>query len=251
MKSFHTQEKSAEQDGTFHGGFVRPQGNSSPAVLLPKKDELAKVNPAEAQDRSDRLKANRRPGSFPNGPSPLKERRTKLACLGIPSAVLEAGSPEYYRTIKLANSYKKARTKELYIAHGYVSSGVAALLAAASLALSASRFLYEIAANTPIRGQDGGLGMPQILKLASGLSDSARQNELSAWELCAREAVIRKRNDNNNQSLPWTINQPDGKESRKIGRPRKVEVFEEPKDRPRKVEILDAGPSQTVNVGET
>ncbi len=147
--------------------------------------------------------------------------------LGIPSSILEAGSQEYARTVRLAQAYKKARSKELFAAHGYVSSGCGALLSSASLALSASRYLYELAANTPVHAQErGDITLPALLKMASSLSVSYRQNELSAWELAAREAVIRKRNDNNNKAVPWIVGSSyeDSSElgKRKPGRPRKT-----------------------------
>ncbi len=222
--------KNAQDDGTFHGGLVRNRGEGRGVrIARAKVDELPTVSGEDAQVRALQLQANKRPNSFPNGPSELKARSTKLACLGIPSSVLDVGDREYARCVRLASAYKKARQKELYIAHGHVSSGVGALLAAASLALSASRFLYELASKTPVQPEEKGLlGMPTILKLASSLSDSARQNELSAWELCSREAVIHKRNANNNQQVPWILSdnryQETGKEVAKAGRPRKVQV---------------------------
>jgi hypothetical protein len=125
----------------------------------------------------------------------------------------------------MANSYKKARVKDLYLAHGYVSSGVSALLAASSLALAASRFLYEAASSAQMYPEKGVIGMAQLLKMASSLSDSSRQNELAAWELCAREAVIYKRNRVNSDAAPWLVQAQNysaaGKERRPRGRPRK------------------------------
>ncbi len=206
--------------GALIGGMVRYKGEGRPPrVDNPRPERLARPDPTLAQDAAFVLAEG---SQFPNRKSPLKERRTKLACLGIPSHILDAGSQEYARTIRLASSYKKVRVKELFQAHGYVSSGVSALLAAASLALSGSRFLYEIAASTPIQAAErGDLTMPQLLKLASSLSDSSRQNELSAWELCAREAVVRKRNDMNTVSIPW-IHSESGGERKKPGRPSKA-----------------------------
>lgn len=213
----------------FIGGFVRDRGEGRGVrVAKSKIDELPTVDAFEAQQRMDQMEANKRPGRFPEGPSPLKARKSKLACMGIPSAILEAGSPEYARCVRLASAYKKARTKELYIAHGYVSSGAGALLASASLALSASRFLYEIASSAELYPEaKGAVSLPALLKLASGLSDSARQSELSAWELCAREAVVRKRNDASNVMVPWEVQGPSGETKRPRGRPRKESVHEE------------------------
>ena len=212
-------EKSS--NGEFSGGFVRRGGKGRPPRVksAPLKN-LPAADPSLAQELVAEAKATGR--QHPNNP-----RKTKLAVLGIPSTVLDAGSPEYARCVKLAKSYKNARTREIFELHGYVSSGASALLAAASLALSASRFLYEIAASTPIRpsGDDRGLSMPQILKLASSLSDSARQNELSAWELAARESVVKRRNEANSVAAPWLVAEPS--EKRGPGRPRKVQLLVE------------------------
>lgn len=198
-----------DKEATFHGPFVRDRGEGRGVrVSTVKAQDLSQIEPGGAISPQEAGKL-------------AKGRRTKLACLGIPKAVLEAGSPEYARCVRLANAYKKARTKELFEAHGHVSSGASALLAAASLALAASRFLYEIASTG---GESYGISMPQLLKLASSLSDSARQNELSCWELCAREAVIRKRNEANNVAVPWLTGEA-GQERRKPGRPRKVQAL--------------------------
>lgn len=206
--------KAKELRGGFIGGFVSHDSTKGYPIVqvIPPKSQPAKIN----QDGLEERLAS---------PAP-KERKVALSCLGIPSSMLEAGDPAYARTMRLASSYKKARQKEIYIAHGYVSSGVASLLVSASLAISASRFLYEAAAASPIytevRHQ---LGMPQLMKLASSLADSARQNELAAWELAARESLVRKRNENSNVLAPWVVS-VDG-ETRKPGRPKKVSLLPE------------------------
>jgi hypothetical protein len=65
------------------------------------------------------------------------------------------------------------------------------------MALSSARYLYEIAAGAETENQ------PDLLKKAAALSDSAHQNDLAAWELCSKEAVIRKRNKDADVALPW------------------------------------------------
>lgn len=219
--------KRNSEDGTFHGGMVRDRGEGRGVrVARAKASEIPIPDPQTAQEAASVLEGTKQ---YPNIKSPLKVRSTRLACLGIPSEVLEAGTPAYRRCVRLANSYKKVRAKEYFQAHGFVSAGVGALLSASALALSGSRFIYEIASGAEIFPEERGqLGMPQLLKLASSLSDSARQNELSAWELCARESVVRRRNDQNNVSLPW-VTGPTGQsggEQRKPGRPRKAQLVE-------------------------
>jgi len=217
------------EDITFHGGFVRNRGEGRGVrVARAKVAELPTGEPGAAIENQAKLNRNKRPESFPSGSSPLKERKTHLACLGIPSRVLDSGDPEYARCVRQANAYKKSRQKELYLAHGYVSTGVGALLASASLALSASRYLYETATNTEFAPEDrGATNRAAMLKLASSLGDSARQNELAAWELCAREGVVRKRNESSNVQVPWQVQSnvqvsDSGQVKRGPGRPRKI-----------------------------
>ncbi len=236
-------------DGTFHGSFVRNRGEGRGVrVARAKVSELPVPDPTTVQEAALELQAAK--GQWPNRNSPTKARRvgltclpgevkprkTKLAVMGIPSHILDKGSPEYARCIRMAKSYKKARIKELYAAHGYVSTGVSALVAAAALALSGSRYIYETCAENV-------LANPNLLKLASSLGDSARQNELSAWELCARESVVRKRNENNNISMPWLIEET----KRLPGRPKKAIVIEESFERR---EEQNAGPTGTINMAE-
>lgn len=240
------------RETTFHGGFVRDRGEGRGVrIARAKADELPTVDGKAAQVRADELSSHKRPNSFPGGSSPLKARATKLACLGIPSSILDSGNPNYSRCVRLANSYKKARQKEFYIAHGYVSSGVGALLAAASLALSASRYLYEIAASTDVQpSEKGHIGMPQMLKLASSLSDSARQNELSAWELCSREAVVKKRNDANTVTTPWLVSDDTGMVKRKPGRPRNEHLVLEEQSKSLVLEEQSEFTNHQENLGE-
>ena len=204
-----------KDDAQLVGGFVRERGEGRGVrVSTPKSDELSHPVVGGAMSSAEAGKA-------------AKGRRTKLAVMGLSATILDAGDPRYAACVRLANSFRKARTKELYEAHGYVSTGVSALLAASAMALASSRFCYEFASSA-----EGGL-RPDILSKAAKLSDSARQNELSAWELCARESVIRKRNDANSVTAPWLVGVSGG-EHRKPGRPRKAlaaQAAEEPSDR--------------------
>lgn len=178
----------------FAGGFVRDRGEGRGVrASVPKVQDLT-VTHQPVPVNVNKL---------------AQERKTRLATLGIPSSVLEVGSPAYKRCVKLASAYKRTRIKEFLGLHGQVSSGVHALLSAASLALAASRFLYETAATMEISPERGQLGMAGTLKLASSLSDSARQNELSAWELAAREAIVRAKMDAAKAQMPWLVSSSD------------------------------------------
>lgn len=80
------------------------------------------------------------------------------------------------------------------------------------MALAASRYLYEQAAKASE-------SQIEYLKTASRLADSARQNELAAWELCAREAVATKKAKQLDAGMPWivTIDDDSGYQKKKPG----------------------------------
>ncbi len=127
---------------------------------------------------------------------PVRGRKTKLAAFGLSPSIIKAGSPEYAACLDQANKYRKVRMKELTQIHGYISAGVGALLASASLALAASRYLYQEAAND---------GDPGLLKTAAKLADSGRQCELAAWELARQEGVMKRRQDTAQAGQPWLL----------------------------------------------
>lgn len=193
---------------TFHGGFVRDRGEGRGVrVSTPKAQDL--LHPADGASISPRRAGNG-----------AKARKTKLAVMGLSASILDAGDPRYAACIRLANAFRKQRTKEMYEYHGHVSSGVSALLAASAMALAASRFCYEVAASA-----EAGV-RPDLLSKAAKLSDSARQNELSAWELCARESRVRMQLNDRIKESPWIVDN-SGTEKRKPGRPRKTDTVKQ------------------------
>ncbi|MDD5374443.1 hypothetical protein [Acidithiobacillus sp.] len=102
--------------------------------------------------------------------------------------------------------------------HGHVSTGASALIATASLALAASRYLYERFAKDG--GGDMGTGM---LKQAAQLADSARQSELAAWELSAREGLAKRKQASLEQGVPWLAHMETGvKQGRKTNAERQA-----------------------------
>lgn len=197
---------------TIIGGFVRMHHKDTPRVEAVQPDELSRKDEAEAEQRLAEQKARKEPGKWPKKRSAAGKRRNTLSVMGIPKDALDAGHAQYAKAVRLARAYRKHRMREFAVSHGYVSAGASSLLATAALALAASRYLYELATSAPIEN------VPQLLKQASQLADSARQNELAAWELCAREAVARKKTEASSQGVPWLVPQQE-KKSR--GRPRK------------------------------
>lgn len=187
---------------TLAGGFVRAlHGTRDMTVQVPRAEELARVN-ASVDTRLARLDR--------------KKRSTKLSIMGISKAILDKGDPKYVRCLTMANRYRKVRARELAELHGHVSSGASALLASGSLALAASRFLYERYA------EDGGgdLGVT-MLKQAAQLADSARQSELAAWEMSAREGMVKRRLEASTAGMPWLTVHDDGRN--KMGRKTNLE----------------------------
>ncbi len=155
----------------------------------------------------------------------IKGKKNKLSIMGFNPELMDEGNPKFVEMLKLSNDYRKTRTKELLIAHGFVSSGVSSFLASAALALAASRYVYEDAIRT---------GNKDMLTTAAKLGTDARQNELSAWELCAREAVARRKAASEIVGVPWLDHQDGGK--KKVGRPRKDDKLKEEL----KLEYVDA-----------
>jgi hypothetical protein len=80
--------------------------------------------------------------------------------------------------------WQRKRMAELQAAHGFVSHGVGAMLNAAAWLYAGGEFAAELAA---------GVGDLDGFKAAATLTSTARQHELAAWELCAREAITTKR----------------------------------------------------------
>lgn len=180
--------KEAKESGeTLIGGFLVHRTDSDrPEVRVTKTDE---IHDAELPHPRPWTKLPR-------------VRKTKIALMGIGRTILDKADPRYKRALLLANSYRKVRAAELHTMHGHVSSGVSALLSSASLALAASRFLYEKVAET---------GDIMLLKQAASLGDSARTSELAAWEMAAREGAAVRRVQAANQGLPWLTSDSDKK----------------------------------------
>jgi hypothetical protein len=79
--------------------------------------------------------------------------------------------------------WQRKRMAELQAAHGHVSHGVGAMVNAAGWLYAGGEFAAELAAEA---------GDIEGFKSAGTLTSTARQHELAAWELAAREASGRK-----------------------------------------------------------
>jgi len=88
---------------------------------------------------------------------------------------------------------QRTRLLELQAAHGHESHGVGAMLNAAAWLYAGGEFASEQAAQS---------GDVELFKVAATLTSTARQHELAAWELCAREAKARPQADPFARFLP-------------------------------------------------
>lgn len=207
-------------DKETFGGFIRARrepGKNLVRVDATDSRKLAKPDVEAAKARLEHPLDQTLPRPLEHKPSKawpkkslIKGKKVKLSIMTLSEDTLSKADPKYAECLRLANSYRKHRAREFVVAHGFVSAGVSAMLSTAALSLAASRYLYEKAAD----GQD-----VSLLKDASKLSTDARQTELAAWELCAREAVARKKAATANEISPWL--KPKAEEKRGRGRPRK------------------------------
>lgn len=203
------------------GGFIQDRTNGGRNSVLvdartPRAVSLVNQKPADKMEAEERLNTPSDEAipstairKWPKK-SLTKGNKHKLATLGISPEVIEKADPRLQRSLKNADSYRKHRSREYMVSHGYVSAGASSLLATSALALAASRWLYEEFALT---------GNTDLLHLASKLSNDSRQNELAAWELAHREVVARRKASAANQGLPWLADETPAR-----GRPSKKAV---------------------------
>jgi hypothetical protein len=163
-------------------------GKGQPRIETLPADELPTPNAATTVASLAERRARGKP--FEPGNRAAVGRRPKLALLGVD---VDRADPRMVLALRRANRYRKQRCAELSVTFGGCSAGVSGLVASASLALCASRFLYELGAE---------LGDAELLKRASSLANDARQNELAAWELASREGKARPAPKGD---APWMI----------------------------------------------
>lgn len=212
--------KGTKKNEGILGGFLEARKEPGKLPVRVETGKTKDLSGADVEGAVARLKAprdqvmerplaNKTSKHWPKK-SLIKGNKTKLSIMAIPQDVLDAGDPVYAECLRLADGYRKVRARELVISHGFVSSGVSAFLATAALSLAASRYLYQKAAAN---------GEASLLATASKLATDARQSELAAWELCARESKARKAAAAEQEGQPWLIQADPVKRPR--GRPRK------------------------------
>jgi hypothetical protein len=158
---------------TGHGS-----GTGQPRIEVLPPDELPSATPVLA-GRSNRDAA----GRFAPGNTEGQNKRVKPGVRG--ALGLERADARYKPFARWGARYGAHRRRELAQAHGgSISAGVGAIVESAAQAMAASRFVQMLAAEK---------GDAELFKQASSLASTARQHELAAWELSAREAQARPR----------------------------------------------------------
>lgn len=153
------------------------QGRGRPHIEVLPPDELPAATGSKTV-RPDRGSD----GRFLRGNTAARARRLRAGPLGGVGGV-DSTSGAFKPFARWGRRYGTHRRRELAAAHGgEISAGVGALVESAALALASSRYLQN---------QGATIGDPELLKRASSLAAEARQNELAAWELAAREAKAR------------------------------------------------------------
>lgn len=161
---------------TLRRGHGTGAGAQRIEVLPP--DELPAATPAHTV-RAERDDA----GRFLRGNTVARMGRVRASQLGKLDG--PKGDPRFRVLDRWGKRYAAARRRELAaLFGGEISYAVAAIIESASLDLVAARYCQALA---------GEKSDPALLARASQHAQSARQHELAAWELAAREAEARKR----------------------------------------------------------
>lgn len=160
-------------------------GRGAPRIEVLPPDELPPATPLDTVHPERDAQ-----GRFLPGNRTATNKRLKVGPRGLTG--FTKTSPEFRPFASWGARYGAHRRRELAKLHGgEVSSGVGAIIESAALAMAASRYLSAKAAET---------GDAELFKQASTLASTARQHELAAWELAAREAAARPRTP---QDTPW------------------------------------------------
>ncbi len=161
---------------TGHGN-----GAGVPRIEVLPPNELPSATP-EGAVRSERDSQ----GRFIKGNRTGSQKRLKAGPRGLHG--INRTAPEFRPFARWGARYAAHRRRELARAHGgEITSGVGAIVESAALTMAASRYLSARAAES---------GDPELFKQAAALAATARQHELAAWELAAREATARPKYPN-------------------------------------------------------
>lgn len=168
---------------TGHG-----RGAGVPRVEVLPADELpAALGSVAVQPERDAS------GRFVPGNTAGRARKLRPGPAGLVG--IDRCSPDFRPFARWGARYAGHRRRELAAAHGgTISAGVGAIVESAALAMAASRYLDHCARQS---------GDPELFKQAAQLGQTARQHELAAWELAAREAQARPKAPL--EAAPWLV----------------------------------------------
>jgi hypothetical protein len=162
---------------TGHG-----RGKGQPHVEVLPVDELPAATPANTEPRERDAS-----GRFVPGNKLGQSKRLRPGVCGL--ARVHETAPEFQPFARWGSRYATHRRSELARAHGgEISAGVGAIVESGALTMAASRYLQWQASRT---------GDPELFKESAQLAATARQHELAAWELAARECKARPK------AKPW------------------------------------------------
>jgi len=154
--------------------FVKTPGRSPVHIEVLPPDELPRAQAGTAdpiaagRDAAGKLRSSAAASALAKLPRRSRFLPRQLTC----DARFE---PHNRRRLE----WQRKRLAELQAAHGAVSHGVGAMLNAAAWLYAGGEFAAELAAAA---------GDLDGFKSAATLTSTARQHELAAWELAAREA---------------------------------------------------------------
>jgi hypothetical protein len=157
-------------------------GEPGPHKLRPKH-----ISPVNVEQTEALLAASPKQGRpFEPGNTAAAGRRPIIARGGIKRmAESGKGDPRLRVHLKRGEQYRRARMRELTQAHGFVSCGVGAMIATEAKMLALGEYFMELGSE--------GEGTPELLLKSASFAKDARTLSLSAWELCAREAVAARK----------------------------------------------------------
>ena len=153
----------------------RSHDRPRPVVLPP--DELPPASPSSTVQTGRDANGRFAPGNT--------VQRSKLVRPGVRGHAALAVDATFAPFERWGRRYASHRRAELATSHGgTLSAGVSALIESAGAQLAASRYLHARASTT---------GDVALFRQSSAMANDARQNELAAWELAAREVKARPR----------------------------------------------------------
>ena len=112
-----------------------------------------------------------------------------VASLGLSTLDLTEAGGAFSAYRRKAASFRRVACRELAaLAGGTCGAGPSSFIATAAIQLAWSRYLFDLAAKSDDHGSKDHL---DLVKTASKLGDSSKQNYLGAYELAVREGKLR------------------------------------------------------------